>query len=59
MPLKIQNSKFKIQNLFVIGTDTGVGKTVITALLALHFQSRGIDCGVMKPFPCGSERRDG
>jgi dethiobiotin synthetase len=55
MPLKIQNSKFKIQNLFVIGTDTGVGKTVITALLALHFQARGIDCGVMKPFASGCE----
>jgi dethiobiotin synthetase len=59
MPLKIQNSKFKIQNLFVVGTDTGVGKTVVTALLALYFQARGVDCGVMKPFASGCEMFDG
>ena len=45
----------KTQNLFVVGTDTGVGKTIVTALLALHFQSRGVDCGVMKPFASGCE----
>lgn len=58
MPLTIQNSNLKTQNLFVVGTDTGVGKTVVTALLALHFQARGVDCGVMKPFASGCEILD-
>jgi dethiobiotin synthetase len=43
----------------IVGTDTGVGKTVVTALVALHFQARGIDCGVMKPFASGCEMFDG
>lgn len=38
---------------FVVGTDTGVGKTVVTALLTLHLQAKGIDVGVMKPFASG------
>ena len=41
------------RSLFVTGTDTEVGKTVITALLALRMQARGIDVGVMKPFASG------
>lgn len=44
-----------MKTLFVTGTDTGVGKTLVTALLALHFQSRGVNCGVMKPFASGCE----
>lgn len=39
--------------LFVTGTDTGVGKTVVTALLAAHFG----DCAALKPFSSG-ERTD-
>lgn len=42
-----------MQSLFITGTDTSVGKTVITALLALRLQSRGVDVGVMKPFATG------
>ena len=49
----------KIQNLFVTGTDTEIGKTVVTALIALAFQARGIDVGVMKPFASGCEIVDG
>src|SRR5437763_1325428 len=44
------------QSLFITGTDTGVGKTVVTALLALHLQQRGANVGVMKPFATGCER---
>jgi dethiobiotin synthetase len=40
-------------SLFVTGTDTGVGKTVATALLACRLRSLGIDAGVMKPFATG------
>ena len=44
-----------MKSLFVTGTDTGVGKTLVTALLALHFQEQGINCGVMKPFASGCQ----
>lgn len=38
---------------FVTGTDTGVGKTVATAALALHLVQRGVSVGVMKPIETG------
>jgi dethiobiotin synthetase len=40
-------------SFFVAGTDTGVGKTLVTALVALRIREMGIDCGVMKPFASG------
>ena len=46
-------------SLFVTGTDTGVGKTMVTALLALKLRSLGIDAGVMKPFASGCFRQGG
>ena len=45
--------------LFVTGTDTGVGKTVVTAALAVALRQRGLRVGVMKPVESGCERRDG
>jgi dethiobiotin synthetase len=54
-----RNPKLKTRNYFITGTDTGVGKTVVTALLALHFQARGADVGVMKPFASGCELEEG
>lgn len=45
--------------LFVTGTDTGVGKTLITAGLAQALRARGIDVGVMKPVETGCPVRDG
>ena len=45
--------------LFVTGTDTGVGKTVVTALLALRFRQMGRSVGVCKPFASGCVWRDG
>lgn len=44
---------------FVSGTDTGVGKTVVTALLALKFRQMGLIVGVCKPFASGCQLRDG
>ncbi len=41
------------QGCFVTGTDTQVGKTVVTAALAVNFRHRGIDVGVMKPIETG------
>ncbi|HML96084.1 MAG TPA: dethiobiotin synthase [Thermodesulfobacteriota bacterium] len=42
------------KGIFVTGTDTGVGKTVITAALALSLKGSGLDVGVMKPLQSGS-----
>lgn len=39
--------------IFVTGTDTGVGKTVVTAALALLLRERGMNVGVMKPVTSG------
>jgi dethiobiotin synthetase len=38
---------------FITGTDTGVGKTVVTALLAIILRRRGLRVGVMKPVETG------
>lgn len=43
-----------MRGLFVTGTDTGVGKTVVTAALAACLRARGTDVAVMKPFASGS-----
>jgi dethiobiotin synthetase len=40
--------------LFITGTDTGVGKTVLTALLLAHLRASGVDALAMKPFSSGS-----
>ena len=38
---------------FITGTDTGVGKTIVTGVLGALFQAKGFDVGVMKPVQCG------
>jgi dethiobiotin synthetase len=47
--------RMKVQSLFVTGTDTGVGKTVVTALIALKLRQMGVDCVAFKPFASGCE----
>lgn len=42
-----------MNGFFITGTDTGVGKTVVTACLTALFKSRGMDVGVMKPIETG------
>ncbi|NGZ11237.1 MAG: dethiobiotin synthase [Nitrospira sp. LK70] len=39
--------------IFITGTDTDVGKTLVTAALALHLKKRGFTVGVMKPIETG------
>lgn len=41
------------KGFFITGTDTGVGKTVVTACLASLFRGRHLDAGVMKPVETG------
>lgn len=42
---------------FITGTDTGVGKTVVTACLLALFKKRGLDVGVMKPIETGVDAK--
>lgn len=45
--------------LFVTATDTGVGKTIVTAALARALRLRGVHVGVMKPVTSGCSVRNG
>ena len=38
---------------FITGTDTGVGKTLVTALIAADLESRGLEPVALKPVCCG------
>ncbi|MGL4462355.1 MAG: ATP-dependent dethiobiotin synthetase BioD, partial [Planctomycetia bacterium] len=48
-----------LPGLLVVGTDTGVGKTRVTAWLALRLVADGATPGVCKPTASGAEFRDG
>ena len=45
--------------VFVTGTDTGVGKTVVAAGIAGSMRKDGIDVGVMKPIAAGIPQEKG
>jgi dethiobiotin synthetase len=42
-----------MRGLFITGTDTGVGKTHVTAALTRHLRARGIPALALKPITCG------
>jgi dethiobiotin synthetase len=42
------------QILFITGTDTGVGKTVLTILLTRFLRERGVNAAALKPICSGS-----
>jgi len=42
------------QAIFITGTDTNVGKTVITALIAKILLKKGKKVAVYKPVQCGN-----
>ncbi|MDY6968473.1 MAG: dethiobiotin synthase [Spirochaetota bacterium] len=46
------------KGIFITGTDTEVGKTVVAAGLAAALSSKGIDIGVMKPVASGAVMGD-
>ena len=48
-----------LKSLFITGTDTDVGKTYITAGLAVALRKMDVDVGVMKPFAAGSAQKKG
>jgi len=45
------------RGLFITGTDTGIGKTVVAAALAIVLRESGRDVGVFKPVASGCVRR--
>jgi dethiobiotin synthetase len=47
------------EGVFITGTDTGVGKTIVTASLISLFIDEGFNVGVMKPIETGCLRRNG
>lgn len=47
----------KNKAIFITGTDTSVGKTVVCAGLAAALKARGIDVGVMKPVATGAQKQ--
>jgi dethiobiotin synthetase len=42
------------QTFFITGTDTGVGKTVLTALLARYLREHGVNAAALKPVGSGA-----
>ncbi len=46
------------KGIFITGTDTGVGKTMFGASLALFLKTMGVDVGVMKPAESGVANPD-
>jgi dethiobiotin synthetase len=46
-----------IPGLFITGTDTGVGKTVVAGAIAQWFARRGVNVAVSKPIATGCVRR--
>jgi len=48
-----------LKSIFITGTDTDVGKTYITAGIAVTLRKMGIDVGVMKPFAAGTAQKNG
>lgn len=47
------------RGIFVTGTDTGVGKTIVAATLARLLKMRGLNVGVMKPVTSGCREENG
>lgn len=44
------------KGIFVTGTDTGVGKTIVAAGIVAALKEKGIDVGVMKPIATGDKK---
>ncbi len=58
---RLKYFRFHVRNLkqpiFITGTDTGAGKTVLTALLAQFLRERGVNAAALKPV-CSGSRAD-
>jgi dethiobiotin synthetase len=45
------------RGIFITGTDTGVGKTYVTALILAELRQRGVKAAAFKPIACGEGGR--
>ncbi|UCE62590.1 MAG: dethiobiotin synthase [Nitrospirota bacterium] len=50
---KLHSPRNRPRGLFITATDTGVGKTVVVAALALALKQKGVNVAVMKPIESG------
>lgn len=48
-----------VKGVFITGTDTGVGKSIVSASLAMLIRDRDRNVGVMKPVTSGCREEDG
>jgi len=53
----MSRNKHVAAGVFITGTDTAVGKTLVTATLAFHLKKRGFAVGLMKPIETGVLRK--
>ena len=49
----MERARNQVDDFFVIGTDTGVGKSVVSLLLMRHFHDQGFRPFYLKPFQTG------
>lgn len=54
--MKVLNGLPKSKGIFVTGTDTEVGKTIVSAIIVKQLREEGINVGVMKPVSTGSRK---
>ena len=57
--LVVEERMSRVPGLFITGTDTGVGKTYVAALIARRLAQQGRKVGVYKPAASGCRRRGG
>jgi dethiobiotin synthetase len=50
----IRVNKFPFRGIFVTGTDTGIGKTVVTSAIVAALRAEGLNAGVWKPVQSGA-----
>ncbi len=56
---ELQGEPRMSRGLFVTGTDTGIGKTVVTAGILRWLRHQGVDAVPMKPVQTGAIKKDG
>jgi dethiobiotin synthetase len=55
----LRSMRKPVRGLFITGTDTGVGKTYVAAMIARQLHAEGRRVGVYKPVASGCQWRDG
>lgn len=54
---RLGTEHISLESVFVTGTDTGVGKTMISAGIAHKYRNASLNVGIMKPYSAGPESR--